>query len=250
MDAKSLDTLEYTRVLAQLATFTSFSGSQELALNLLPTDDLREAVQFQQETSEARRLLDDGGSVRMGGVYDLRPYLDRSQRSASLLPHEFLEIRTTLQTARRLQQKLSSAASFYPRLADIASTMLCCPHVISEIGRCINDRSEVRDGASSELALTRKTLRQSHEDLLCRLERIVGSASNAPYLQETLVTQRQGRYVIPLRADSRGRIPGVVHDQSASGATLFIEPLSVVELGNRWRQSQLTEDREVKRVFL
>ena len=83
-----------------------------------------------------------------------------------------------------------------------------------------------------------------------RLQRIVASSTNAPYLQEAIVTQRQGRYVIPLRAEFKGRIPGLVHDQSGSGATLFIEPLAVVELNNRWREAQLAEEEEIRRILL
>ena len=113
------------------------------------------------------------------------------------------------------------------------SASRCPPTLIDEIGRCIDERGEVLDSASDALARIRRELREAHARLMDRLQRIVGSPGNAPYLQEAIVTQRQGRYVIPLRAEFKGRIPGLVHDQSGSGATLFIEPLAVVELNNR-----------------
>ena len=105
------------------------------------------------------------------------------------------------------------------------------------------------DSASDALARIRRTLREAHGALMERLQRIVASSTNAPYLQEPIVTQRQGRYVIPLRAEFKGRIPGLVHDQSGSGATLFIEPLAVVDLNNRWREAQLAEDEEIHRIL-
>jgi len=122
--------------------------------------------------------------------------------------------------------------------------------VIEEIGRCIDERGEVLDSASEDLARIRRELRESHSRLMERLQRIVANPTNSPYLQEALITQRQGRYVIPLRAEFKGRIPGLVHDQSGSGATLFIEPLAVVDLNNRWREAQLAEEEEIRRILV
>ena len=250
MDSKALDTLDFPKILAQLAGHTSFSAGRELALALTPTDDLREAERRQQETAEARRLLGEGSTIHLGGVYDVRPYLVKARLSAPLLPGELLEIRSTLLRARALQQTLSRATSHYPRLADIAARMECCPHVAEEIGRCIDERAEIRDSASPELSRIRHELREAHTRLLSTLEKMVAAKSFAAYLQEPLVTQRHGRYVIPLKAEFKGRIPGLVHDQSASGATIFIEPLATVELGNRWRECQLEEEREVRRILV
>ncbi|MDH7485593.1 MAG: Smr/MutS family protein [Anaerolineae bacterium] len=250
MDSKALETLDFPKILAQLAGHTSFSAGRELALALTPTDDLREAERRQQETAEARRLLGEGSTVHLGGVYDVRPYLVKARLSAPLLPGELLEIRSTLLRARALQQTLTRASSHFPHLADIAARMECCPHVAEEIGRCIDERAEIRDSASPELSRIRQELREAHTRLLSTLEKMVAAPANAAYLQEPLVTQRHGRYVIPLKAEFKGRIPGLVHDQSASGATLFIEPLATVELGNRWRECQLEEEREVRRILI
>jgi len=249
MDRKALETLDFPKILAQLAEHTSFSAGRELALALTPTDDLREAQRRQEETAEARRLLVEGSKVHLGGVHDVRPYLVRATRGAPLQPDELLEIRSTLLRARSLKQTLTRAASHFPRLADIAARMEPCPHVAAEINRCIDDRGEVRDSASPELSRIRRELREAHQRLLSKLQKMVTAPANAAFLQEPLVTQRHGRYVIPLKAEFKGRIPGLVHDQSASGATLFIEPLATVELGNRWRECQLEEEREVRRIL-
>ena len=249
MDRKALETLDFPKILAQLAEHTTFSAGRELALALTPTDDLREAQRRQEETAEARRLLVEGSKVHLGGVHDVRPYLVRATRGAPLQPDELLEIRSTLLSARSLKQTLTRAASHFPHLADIAARMEPCPHVAAEIHRCIDNRGEVRDGASPELSRIRRELREAHERLLSKLQKMVTAPANAAFLQEPLVTQRHGRYVIPVKAEFKGRIPGLVHDQSASGATLFIEPLATVELGNRWRECQLEEEREVRRIL-
>ena len=250
MDRKALETLEFHKILAQLADHASFSAGHEMALALTPTDDLQEAEQRQQETAEARQLLVEGSKVHLGGVHDVRPHLVKAQRSAPLLPNELLEIRSSLQRARSLKQTLTGASSRFPRLADIAARMECCPHVAAEIGRCISERAEVRDSATPELNRIRRELQEAHNQLLSKLQKMVTAPSTASLLQEPLVTQRHGRYVIPLRAEFKNRIPGLVHDRSASGATVFIEPLAVVELGNRWRERQLEEEREVRRILI
>ena len=113
----------------------------------------------------------------------------------------------------------------------------------------MTESGDIRDGASPRLAILRRDIRHAHERLLARLERIVAGSEHRPFLQEPLVTTRGGRYVIPLKAGFKGRIPGIVHDSSASGATLFIEPLATVELNNTWRELQLDEEKEVRRIL-
>ena len=124
-----------------------------------------------------------------------------------------------------------------------------CDHVVDEIGRCISERGDVLDNASSDLARIRSELRVAQDRLLSTLDRIVHSTDIKPYLQDALVTQRQGRYVIPVRADYKGNVDGIVHDQSASGATLFIEPLKVVQQNNAVRELELQEEREIRRIL-
>jgi DNA mismatch repair protein MutS2 len=162
---------------------------------------------------------------------------------------ELLDIRETLNAARTLRRSLSRMGAQVPLLAQKAALIEECAHVAAEIGRCINDRGEVVDSASAKLARIRAEVRIAHDRLLDKLNRIITSGENAPFLQEPLITQRSGRYVIPLKAEFKGRIPGLIHDQSGSGATLFIEPLATVELNNAWRELQLEEEREVRRIL-
>ena len=249
MNSKYLQTLELPKILERLAEHTSFSAGRELALSLQPSPDFDEVTERQGETSEARALLDGRADVSLGGARDVRPLVDRAEHGAILMPGELLEIHGTLVSGRTLRRSITRLRDQFPLLASTAGRIEECPDVVAEIARCINDRAEVVDGASQNLARIRREMREAHQRLMAKLERLVSSPSNAAFLQEAFVTQRGGRYVIPLKADFRGRIPGIVHDQSASGATLFIEPLATVELNNRWRELQLEEEREVQRIL-
>ncbi|MCU0502146.1 MAG: endonuclease MutS2, partial [Anaerolineae bacterium] len=242
--------LEFDKILEQVARFTSFSVGQERVHALQPTDDIRLARDWQAETSEARRLLDEKSDIYLGAVHDLRPLVEQALRGSPILPADFISIRYTLQRAKALNRALGRIADRFPHVADVAMRMDAPQSLIDEIGRCIDERGEVLDSASDALGRIRRELREAHARLMERLQRIVASPGNQPYLQEAIVTQRQGRYVIPLRAEFKGRIPGLVHDQSGSGATLFIEPIAVVELNNRLREAQLAEEDEIRRILL
>jgi DNA mismatch repair protein MutS2 len=249
MDKKHLLTLEFPKILAQLARHTTFSASHDMALALEPSPVFTEVQHRLQETREARYLLDSVGGVQLGGVHDIRPLAQHAQRGAVLLPTDLLNIHDTLRAAQRVQRTLARQRDRIPLLADIASRIEPCEGLANEIDRCISGQGEVVDHASAKLATVRRELRTAHERLLEKLNRMIASARLAPYLQDALITQRSGRYVIPIKADFKGRIAGVVHDSSSSGATLFIEPLSAVEMGNQWRQLQLEEQKEVERIL-
>ncbi len=249
MDPKHLDTLEFPEVLGHLATYTSFSAGEELARALTPATDLREVRWRLETTSEARALLDTKPGTTLGGAHDVRPLTVATQRGAMLPPHELLDVRDTLVAARNLHRTLIRLESQFPHLAGLAICIQPCPEIIKEIDRCLDERGNVRDDASPELARIRREVRIAHDRIRDKLQSIIHSSHNAAFLQEPLITQREGRYVIPLKADFKGRIRGIAHDMSASGATIFIEPLSVVELNNAWRELQLQEEQEVNRIL-
>jgi len=248
--SKHWTTLELPKVLDRLAGFASFSAGVELCRQLAPSTFPAEVKRRLAATREARLLLAGGADVGLGGIHDVRPLVEAASRGSALLPQELLDIRETLVAGRDLHRTLSRLSNQYPLLSVIAARIVESAGVIAEIGRCIDDHGEVRDEASSQLAEIRRELRTAHDRLQEKLARILISSRNGPYLQEAIITMRDGRYVIPIKADFKGRIPGVVHDQSSSGATLFIEPLSTVELNNRWRELQLREENEIRRVLL
>jgi len=249
MDARTFRVLEFDKIRERLAEHTSFSLGRERALALLPADDIRQAVVWQAETREARRLLDEKSDVHLGGVHDLRPLVEQASIGSTLTPMDLLTVRSTLVRARTLSRMLGRLSEQFPNISDVAQRIVVPGDVIDEIGRCIDERGEVLDSASDALLRIRRELRDAHAHLMERLQRIIGTSTNAQFLQEAIITQRQGRYVIPLRAEFKGRIPGLIHDQSGSGATLFIEPLPIVELNNRWREAQLAEQQEIQRIL-
>ena len=251
LEAHHWNTLELPKVLAKLARYTAFSASTQLALALEPSTFAEVVQQRLAETREARLLLTTRGDLSIGGVHDVRPLAEIALRGARLLVPDLLAIRNTLIAARDLRRSLLKLEPQYPRLASAAHRLYESTGLINDIGRCLDENNgEVRDDATPELAEARRSLREVFSRVQEKLRRIIGNSRNALYLQEAIITQRGGRYVIPIKTDFKGRIQGIVHDQSASGATLFIEPLATVELNNQLRELQLKEQHEVERVLL
>ncbi len=247
MNPKYLHTLELDKILARLASHTAFAASEQLARALTPSVDAAEIARWQTETTEARALLDEHPETGIGGARDVRPLTRHARIGAALTPPEFLDIRATIHAARTLRRTLTKLDALYPRLAARARELQELEELTAAITRAINDRGEVADNASPELTRIRSELNATRNRLMDKLQRLL--ASNAKVVQEAIITQRDGRYVIPIRAEAKGRLPGIVHDTSSSGATLFIEPLAVVEQGNRVRELERAETREVERIL-
>lgn len=250
MEDKAFYTLELDKILQQLAGCTSFSGGEDLALTLEPTDDLELARRWIQETTEARILLEDKDEqFSLGGVHDVRAAALSTVRGVVLEPKTLLDIRYTLRRATTLRRLLGRLKSTYPLLSDLAERLEECSALQHEISRVIGEDGNVLDSASPRLAMIRRDMKVVFDRLQSKLNALITSPTNAPYLQEQLITQRNGRYVIPIKAEFKGRIPGIIHDQSASGATLWVEPLKTVETNNEYRELQLAEEKEVRRIL-
>lgn len=249
MDSHALRVLEFEKILAKLARHTAFSGGRERALALAPSPDYREVVRRQRETAEARRLLQMKPRTGLPGVHDVRPLAAKAGRGGVLATDEMLQIASTLECARDLKHSIARLDEALPLLADTVSVIEPLSRVIDDINRCIDQRAEVTDQASPALGAIRREARTLHDRLYQRLQEILTSALGKGIAQEPIVTLRDGRYVIPVKADMRGQLKGIVHDVSGSGATVWMEPLPVVDLGNRWREAQLEEQREVERVL-
>ena len=249
MDSKSLHTLELPKILDRLAGYAAFSASKERARNLLPTTDLGEAVRRQTETTEARLLMSVNARVSVGGARDIRSSASNAAHGGVLEPLELLDIKGTLLSTRKLKRLFEKAESVYPTLAALARGLEPFDEVVEAISRALNDRGDVLDSASARLAEIRTDLRVEHDRLTGKLQRLIGDPKFSPMLQEPIITQRDGRFVIPLRAEFKGQLRAVVHDQSASGATLFVEPLDTVDLNNEIRELQLAERDELRRIL-
>jgi DNA mismatch repair protein MutS2 len=249
MDAKTLQVLEYPKVLERLAACTSFSASNEFARALKPATRWETVVERQKTTSEARLLLSLNTEISIGGSSDIRPLSDLAARGGVLNPVELMQVKTTLEAARELRRYFEKNQVKFPLLAAIAAPLAPPPGLIEAISRCINERGEIRDNASPKLATIRRELKTAYDRLMGKLQKMITDPRITPILQEAIITQRGGRFVIPLRADFKGRMRVIVHDQSSSGATLFVEPLATVDLNNEWQEKQLAERDEERRIL-
>ncbi|WKZ47323.1 MAG: endonuclease MutS2 [Anaerolineales bacterium] len=247
MDSKTLHVLEYDKIRERLKAFCDFSASMELALALEPTDSFDLALARLAETTEARLLFSTNDNIGIGGAHDIRQAVDLAARGGALDPEQLLDIKSTLISCRELRKSLERKTDEYPRLSQLAAG-LPNPHgIVDAVTRILSDRGEVLDSASPKLADLRREIRVAHGRLMSRLQRYLTESANK--LQEPIITQRDGRYVIPLRAEFKGSIKAVVHDQSSSGATLFVEPLPVVELNNELRELELKARDEERRIL-
>lgn len=246
MDAKTLRVLEYDKILTRLAGYCDFSASAELANSLEPTRDFDEASRWLAETTEARFLFSTR-DLTIGGSHDIRPAVEMAARSGVLDPQALLDIKSTLIACRDLKKSLEHAQDKAPNLARMALGLPETRGIVDAVTRVLSDRGEVLDAASPKLAAIRRGLKVARDRLMSRLQRYLSESGNK--LQEPIITQRDGRYVIPLRAEFKGQIKAVVHDQSSSGATLFVEPLPVVELNNEVRELELAERDEERRIL-
>ncbi len=249
LDTKSIETLELPKILEQVANLTAFSVGRERALQLMPIDD-RETVQRRlAETREARDLLARHPNARIGGARDIREQVEQAQKGAVLSPATLLDIRQTILAGRRLRSLIVRHREHYPSLARIAERIEPCEALDEAIASTIDENGDVRDDASPKLRQLRRDIALAHDRLLEKLRRIINDPHMQRWLQEPIITQRGDRYVIPVKVEHKGRVRGVVHDQSASGATVFIEPLETLDLNNQWRELQIAEQHEVERIL-
>jgi DNA mismatch repair protein MutS2 len=247
---QTLHTLEFPKIREQLARHTAFSASRDLALGLLPSVEIAEVRQRQALTGESRALLDDYADVSIGGARDVRRAAQHAARGGVLDGQTFLEIAATLASSRALRVRLLKLdAARFPRLIEQAGFLPSLPQIEDEILRTIGDDAAVMDSASAELARLRREIRIAFSRLQEKLQNLVASSTYAGALQEPIITVRNGRYVVPVKASHRKDVRGLVHDQSSSGATLYIEPLATVDLNNRWRELQSAEEEEVQRIL-
>ncbi|MBE3558040.1 MAG: endonuclease MutS2 [Ktedonobacteraceae bacterium] len=248
MHEKSLHTIEYPKILAKVAGEAAFSASKELVLALEPTPDIEEARHRLACTSEAMRLLDQHPDTGVRGAHDIRPLLVRAAREGVLSPRDLVEVLDTLRSTlvvTRALEKLDPEQ--FPLLRALGAAIPQRPHLVRRIEETISEEGEILDTASPTLRKLRFDIRGANQRLQDRLRTLVNEFG--PALQEQIVTMRNERYVIPVKAELRNQVRGIVHDQSGSGATVFVEPLVIVELNNKLRELQIEERQEIERIL-
>ncbi|HEU4759342.1 MAG TPA: endonuclease MutS2, partial [Dehalococcoidia bacterium] len=248
MNPKSLSTLEYDKVIERLAALCETAAGRQLALDLLPSSSFPDVLHRQRLTAEARRFLEMKG-ISLAPARDVRDLVRQAALGHTLEPSELLDVHATLTLARQARDTLDRLRVRLPFLAETAGAIGDFAGLASEISRAVNPRAEVVDGASPVLTQLRRDARHAHDRLSRRLQQLVSSSALRGALQDPLVTLRDGRYVVPVKAEMRSQLPGIVHDVSSSGATVFLEPLETVEMGNAWRELQAEEEREVRRIL-
>ncbi len=247
MHEKSLTTLEYPKILEQLTREAGFSASKELARTLAPSDDRNEVRRRLAFTSEARLLLEQRPDTGVRGAKEVRPHVRAAERGVMLTPHELVEILATLRASEYVSRLVRKVSEHFPLLWSLAVDLPVRPGLEARIGESIDEDGDILDSASPALRRIRAELRAAQQRLQDRLGTLVNEYRSA--LQEPIITTRSDRYVLPVRAEARGQVKGIVHDQSGSGATVFIEPAVVVEMNNRLRELHLEEQREIERIL-
>jgi DNA mismatch repair protein MutS2 len=249
VDEKSLEILEFSQIVAILADYTSFSASRELVLELRPMANYDQIQRRLGQSAEARQLLATAPGFSIGSVFDIRETARIASLDGILEPKSLGEIQQTLAAMRQTRSHLNGLSAELPLLWDIVKDIAELRPLEKEITRCISPAGEVLDRASPDLAIVRRQLKEEREHLWQRLEAIIRSPRGRKIIQEPIITEREGRYVIPVKIECRKEIRGITHDVSNTGVTVFVEPWSTMELGNTVRELVNEEKREVERIL-
>ena len=246
---KSIRTLELPVVLEMLASLAVSEAAKEKCRGLSPVCDLEEAVRLQEETQSARERLGLYGSPSFSGVKDVSRALNRADHGGMLNTRELLDVADLLTASRRVSEYDRDRQGEKTVLDHLFSALHTNKFLEDKIRGAILDEETIADSASPELADIRRKMRLAASKGRQILQRIISSPSYAKVLQEALITQRDGRFVVPVKAECKGSIPGLVHDISSSGATLFVEPMGVVQANNELKELQAREEKEIDRIL-
>ena len=248
IDTHALRVLEFEAIRKQLAAQTACSLGREKAEAVTPSDWLQEVQARLDETTECRTLINVKGNLPLGGVSDIRPLVRSAEIGATLEPHGLLDVAEAAAASRSLKLFLQKLATDYPIMADRAANLGQFPSLESEIGGSIAINGSVLDSASPDLARIRSQRKTASSRMMDRLNGIL-SGPLRTMLQDPVIVQRGDRYCVPVKADHRGAFGGIVHDTSSSGATLFMEPQVVVDLGNEIKELTIKEEQEIARIL-
>ncbi len=249
MGDRDLELLEFHKILEILAGFTSFSASRELALNLVPLSGEEEVRLRLNESAEARRLLSLSPDAHIGEVTDIRETVKMAAVGKVLPPQSLLEIQETLSAAHRLKARLLNLSQELHLLSGLAKNIVTLDQLAKDIDGCLSPTGELLDTASPKLASVRHRMREVRQELLTHLQAIITSPRGRKIVQEPIITEREGRFVIPVKVESRRQIKGIVHDVSNTEATVFIEPWTTTDTQNELRELVAEERDETERIL-
>ena len=252
MNEKVLHTLEYNKILDQLTEYAFSADAKSRCQKLRPITDRAQIEQLQQQTSDALSRLFKYGSLSFSGVTDIRDSLKRLEIGGALSAIELLRVCSLLESAKRAKafarsqedndQPDDSLTGLFAGIEPL--TPLC-----DEIRRCIPSEDEIADDASSTLHSIRRSMRGMNDKIRAQMNSMINNTTTRSYLQDTVITMRDGRYCLPVKAEAKSLVPGMIHDQSSTGSTLFIEPMTVVNLNNEYKELQLREQEEIEVIL-
>lgn len=253
MDNKSFKVLEFDKIIEILKTKASSSLGLHKIENLEPSSDFEEVQYRLQETTEAQSILIKRGHVNLGGIHDVLDKVKRAEIGASLDPGSLLMVADTLRAARVLSNSLSGDGEEedfnYPIIQSLTTSLYIHREIEDAVYNAIVSEIEIADSASHTLRDIRRKIVQKNQSIRSKLNTIISSATYQKYLQDSIISMRGDRFVVPVKAEYRSVVAGIVHDQSSSGATLFIEPMSIVEMNNELRKLKLDEQEEIERIL-
>lgn len=250
MNPKALKTLEYNKIIDRLTEFAGSALAKEMCRDLQPSTDLYEIQALQKETSDALSRIYQKGAVSFRGVRDIRGSIKRLEIGAIIGINELLSICSLLDVCSKVKaySRNDRDPDFEDSLEAMFQALQPLTPVSSEIRRCIASEEELNDDASPALFKIRRSMRQINDKVHAQLQTMVNGSART-YLQDAVVTMRNGRYCIPVKAEHRGQIPGMIHDQSSTGSTLFVEPMAVIKLNNDLRELELKEEKEIEMIL-
>lgn len=247
-DQKSLTTLEYPKILDRLATFAQSQGGKKKASELVPYEKIADALHALNETAEADRVLFEYSLSPSFAVDDIGDILVKAKKDATLAIPDIMKVGRSLRVSRRLKYTIDKVKDC-PLLADMAMGLFENETLEKKIFDAFLSETEVADNASNELRAIRIRIRKLNDNVRSKLQLFITSPKYSKYLQDNIITVRGDRYVIPVKSDCKGTIPGLVHDQSASGSTLFVEPMQIVELNNELKVELVNEQLEIEKIL-
>ena len=251
MNRKAYQTLEFYKITERLAGHAASAGGRKRCLDLVPMQKLSDITASQTETADALSRVYRRGSLYLGGAKDVRPSLKRLEVGSSLNITELLDLCTLLETAAKAKQyaRQNDGREEEPDTLDpLFSALEPCARLSQEIRRCILSEEEISDDASPARRSVRRSIRTANDRIHSTLSGMVNGSART-YLQDAVITQRNGRYCIPVKAEYRSQVPGMIHDQSSTGSTLFVEPMAVVRLNNDLKELYLKEQEEIEHVL-
>ena len=249
MKERTLRVLEFTKIRDRLASKAMTDMGRERCEALVPSSNMTEIQRMQAETEEATVILQYVGASPLVPFSDVRASLTLAEKGATLSPKALLEVAALMQSARAARKTLDTERDNTPILKELAQRLSTLHNVEQDITNAIISEDEIADRASNELMDIRRHLRGANERIKEKLNQMIRSSAFQKYLQDPIVTMRNDRYCLPVKAEYRGSVPGLVHDQSSTGATLFIEPMAAVEMGNELKTWAAKEKQEIERIL-